>query len=159
MCFLLWILPCSTGFSYLLRKQNWVSSLYNSYLKILKKSVWIWGIFCLLVWVILLKQGYIFVVAFFLIFPGLKQVHKKGKYHNGYSILNGHHSDKPVLENCVKILISSLHPDCYFSGGWSVPFPCEIPCHNSEKKQMFGSFSLLSTFGHLAGYFSVCCAG
>lgn len=27
-----------------------------------------------------------------------------------YFILNGHHSDKPVLENCVKILISSLHP-------------------------------------------------
>lgn len=27
-----------------------------------------------------------------------------------YFILNGHHNDKPVLENCVKILISSLHP-------------------------------------------------
>lgn len=27
-----------------------------------------------------------------------------------YFVLNGHHSVKPVLENCVKILISSLHP-------------------------------------------------
>lgn len=48
-------------------------------------SVWIWGMFCLLVWVILLKEGYIFIVAFFQIFPGLKQTHKKGKCHNGYS--------------------------------------------------------------------------
>lgn len=48
-------------------------------------SVWIWEMFWLLVWVILLKEGYIFIVAFFQIFPGLKQVHKKGKCHNGYS--------------------------------------------------------------------------
>lgn len=46
------------------------------------------GFFCLVGWAILLKGGYriiIFTVAYFHIFPGLEQVHKKGKCHNGYS--------------------------------------------------------------------------
>lgn len=43
---------------------------------------------CLIGWAILLKESYriiIFTVAHFQIFPGLKQVHKKGKCHNGCS--------------------------------------------------------------------------
>lgn len=106
-----------------------------------------------------LKEGYkiwVFAVAHFQIFPGLKQVHKKGKCHNGYStsVLNGHHSDKPVLENHVKIPMSSSHPVSIVTFQVvTIQFPCEIPCYNSEKRQVFGSFSLLNTFGFLTGIF------
>lgn len=112
-----------------------------------------------------LKEGYriwVFAVAHFQIFPGLKQVHKKGKCHNGYStsVLNGHHCDKPVLENYVKIPMSSSHPVSIVTFQVvTIQFPCEIPCHNSEKRQVFGSFSLLNTFGLLTGIFPFACNG